>query len=222
MPRKTFVAGEILTALDLNTNLMDQAVMTFADATERTAELPSPLHGMVTYLKDTDSLEVFDNSAFVPVRVEPAPPAILQVVSVVKTDTQSGSLTSGAFTAVATFAPSITPVSATSKLLHFCDLNHDGDAAGKLFRVNGGVSIPVGDAEGVRLRLAVGGFAREANSTLHFIDTPGSTTTLNYDLEIGNPSGSTRAFSINRTVADLNNTRTPRATSTWTIMEVAA
>lgn len=67
MPRKTFVAGEILTALDVNTNLMDQAVMTFADATERTAELPSPLHGMVTYLKDTDSLEVFDDSAFVPV-----------------------------------------------------------------------------------------------------------------------------------------------------------
>jgi hypothetical protein len=56
MPRKTFVAGEILTAADVNTNLMDQAVMVFDDAAARDAAIPSPIEGMVAYLKNTDSL----------------------------------------------------------------------------------------------------------------------------------------------------------------------
>jgi len=59
VPRKVFVAGEILTAADVNTNLMDQAVMTFADAAARTAALGSPSEGMVTYLANTDSLELY-------------------------------------------------------------------------------------------------------------------------------------------------------------------
>ena len=33
MPRKTFVAGTLATASDVNTYLMDQSVMTFATAT---------------------------------------------------------------------------------------------------------------------------------------------------------------------------------------------
>jgi hypothetical protein len=60
VPRKTFVAGEILTAADVNTNLMDQAVMTFADAAARTTALPSPSEGMVTYLADVDRLQVYN------------------------------------------------------------------------------------------------------------------------------------------------------------------
>jgi hypothetical protein len=64
VPRKVFVAGEILTAADVNANLMDQAVMVFDDAAARTAAIPSPIEGMVTYLKDTDALEVFDGSAY--------------------------------------------------------------------------------------------------------------------------------------------------------------
>jgi len=59
VPRKTFVAGEILTAADVNTNLMDQTVMVFDDAAARTTAIPSPVEGMVTYLKDVDRLEKF-------------------------------------------------------------------------------------------------------------------------------------------------------------------
>jgi hypothetical protein len=57
MPRKVFVAGEILTAADVNTNLMDQAVMVFDDSAARGSAIPSPIEGMVTYLKDTDKFE---------------------------------------------------------------------------------------------------------------------------------------------------------------------
>jgi hypothetical protein len=67
MPRKTFVAGEILTAADVNTNLMDQAVMVFADAAARTTAIPSPSEGMVTYLSDVNRVEIYTGAAFVPV-----------------------------------------------------------------------------------------------------------------------------------------------------------
>ena len=67
MPRKVFTAGEILTAADVNTNLMDQAVMVFDDSAARDSAIPTPSEGMVTYLKDTDALEKFDGSNFVTV-----------------------------------------------------------------------------------------------------------------------------------------------------------
>jgi len=65
VPRKVFVAGEILTAADVNTNLMDQAVMVFADAAARTTAIPSPTEGMVTYLSDSNTVEAYNGSAFV-------------------------------------------------------------------------------------------------------------------------------------------------------------
>jgi hypothetical protein len=67
MPRKIFVAGEILTAADLQANAVDQSVMVFDDAAARTTAIPSPIEGMVTYLKDTDAVEVFKGAAFAPV-----------------------------------------------------------------------------------------------------------------------------------------------------------
>jgi hypothetical protein len=67
MPRKVFVAGEILTAADVNTNLMDQAVMVFDDSAARGSAIPSPSEGMVTYLKDTNLVEAYTGAAFVPV-----------------------------------------------------------------------------------------------------------------------------------------------------------
>jgi hypothetical protein len=59
VPRKVFVAGEILTAADVNTNLMDQAVMSFAGTAARGSAIPSPVEGMVSYLSDVDRLQVY-------------------------------------------------------------------------------------------------------------------------------------------------------------------
>jgi hypothetical protein len=38
--------------------------MVFADSTARTAAIASPTEGMVTYLQDTNALEVFNGSVF--------------------------------------------------------------------------------------------------------------------------------------------------------------
>ena len=62
--RKVFTAGEVLEASEVNGYLMDQAVMVFADSAARTAAIPSPTEGMLTYLQDVNALEVFTGSVF--------------------------------------------------------------------------------------------------------------------------------------------------------------
>jgi hypothetical protein len=68
MPRKTFNAGDVLTAADVNEYLMDQSVMTFADSTARGSAIGTAIaqEGMLTYLEDTDAFEYWDGSAFTP------------------------------------------------------------------------------------------------------------------------------------------------------------
>ena len=75
MPRKTFTAGEVLAAADVNNFLMDQAVQTYTDSTAResavsTATAPA---GLVTYLEDEDKFEYWDGAAYEP--LIPAAPA---------------------------------------------------------------------------------------------------------------------------------------------------
>lgn len=63
---KLFAAGDVLSASDVNTYMMQQTVMVFANSTARTTALSSVLaEGMVSYLKDTNVLEVYDGSAWV-------------------------------------------------------------------------------------------------------------------------------------------------------------
>lgn len=61
---RTFVAGEVLTAAQVNTYLMEQAVMTFADSTARDAAITSPTEGMIVFLKDSDNLVTYDGTAW--------------------------------------------------------------------------------------------------------------------------------------------------------------
>jgi hypothetical protein len=62
--RKTFTAGEVLTAADVNGYLMDQSVMVFGGTAARGSAIPSPSEGMVTYRSDDNQLEVYNGSAW--------------------------------------------------------------------------------------------------------------------------------------------------------------
>ena len=75
--RKTFTAGEVLQAADVNDFLMDQSVMVFAGTAARGSAIPSPTEGMVTYLSDSDEVQVYDGSAFVP--VAPTDSGLIQI-----------------------------------------------------------------------------------------------------------------------------------------------
>lgn len=61
---KNFVSGDVLTAADTNGYLM-QGVWVFANAAARTAAVTSPQEGNVSYLRDTDSLEIYSGTAWV-------------------------------------------------------------------------------------------------------------------------------------------------------------
>jgi hypothetical protein len=57
--RKVFVANEILTAADVNDYLMDQSVMVFSGTAARSSAIGTPTAGMVSYLTDTSTLQVY-------------------------------------------------------------------------------------------------------------------------------------------------------------------
>ena len=63
---KLFNTGDVLTAAQVNTYLNEQAVMVFASSAARTSALSAVLaEGMMSYLKDTNSVEVYDGSNWV-------------------------------------------------------------------------------------------------------------------------------------------------------------
>lgn len=66
--RRTFVAGEVLTAGNVQGFLMDQSIMVFADEAARDTAITSPTDGMFVYIQATNSLSFFNGtaSAFVP------------------------------------------------------------------------------------------------------------------------------------------------------------
>ena len=68
---KTFTVGEVLTATDVNTYLMQQTVMVFATAAARTSGIAAPSEGMVTYLTDSNSLWYYDGAAYVEIVTDP-------------------------------------------------------------------------------------------------------------------------------------------------------
>ncbi len=57
--RKVFVANEILAAADVNDYLMDQSVMVFSGTAARSSAIGTPTAGMVSYLTDTSTLQVY-------------------------------------------------------------------------------------------------------------------------------------------------------------------
>lgn len=65
---KLFNTGDVLLASEVNTYLMQQTVMVFADSAARTTALSGVLaEGMLSYLADTNATEVYDGSSWVSV-----------------------------------------------------------------------------------------------------------------------------------------------------------
>ena len=63
---KLFVTGDVLTAAQVNDYLMLQTVMVFANSAARTSALSGVLaEGLVSYLKDTDVVEIYTGAAWV-------------------------------------------------------------------------------------------------------------------------------------------------------------
>jgi hypothetical protein len=63
--KKTFTAGETLTASDVNTYLMEQSVMVFGGTAARSSAIPTPSDGMVTYNQTNNSLEAYNGTEWI-------------------------------------------------------------------------------------------------------------------------------------------------------------
>jgi hypothetical protein len=63
---RTFTAGEVLTASNVQNYLMDQSVLSFADSTARATGIGTANfeEGMLSYLQNTNQLEVYDGAAW--------------------------------------------------------------------------------------------------------------------------------------------------------------
>ena len=100
-----------------------------------------------------------------------------------------------------------------------------GVAGGRLVR--DGSPIAVGDADGVRAQITM--YARNTyasanvvlNASTEFLDSPGTTSSVTYGLQMYNSGAATVTNHVNRGNGDTNITYAPRSISTITLMEVA-
>ena len=78
---RLFVAGEVLTAAQVNTYLQDQVIAVFANTAARTAAYggagePTLAEGMFSYLSDTNAFEYYNGAAWAAVDTSSDPSKI--------------------------------------------------------------------------------------------------------------------------------------------------
>jgi hypothetical protein len=193
------------------------AVMVFADDTARGSAIPSPSEGMVTYLEDSNQVQVYNGTSFGPIGT------ILQVVSTTKTDTFS--LTSTTFTDVTGLSVSITPSSSSSTILVMASVVIGAETNVNAFvrLLRDSTLIAAGDAAGSRARgfgqnRALDGFDARAQS-VNFLDSPSTASSVTYKIQLaGNVSA---PVYVNRNDGDTDSFSNMRGASTITVMEVA-
>ena len=223
---RTFASGEVLTAANTQTYLMDQSITVFADATARDAAITSPTEGQYAYLKDTDGLTFHNGTAwgsFIAGKV-------LQVVSTTKTDTYTASVAASSFTGNVTgLSATITPVSTSSTILVRVTvvgaLSTDVPTmSGRMLR--GSTPIGVGATAGSRALVSgssgqTSGNDNMASLTVETEDSPATTSATTYNFQVFNSLSGTRTVYVNRATADSDASDRMRTVSTITVMELA-
>jgi hypothetical protein len=151
---------------------------------------------------------------------------VLQVVSTSKTNTFS--VSSSTYTDVTDLSVSITPSSASNKILVLCYLNGSSNqAVGSIVTrlVRGSTAISVGDASGSRIQgssdQTVADSNHQSNMNIKFLDSPATTSATTYKIQIRGDSTGNHQVSINRSQADSDNDYNTRTASSITVMEIA-
>jgi len=159
--------------------------------------------------------------------------SVLQVVQTVKTDTFSTSLGPGSEVDITGLSVSITPSSASNKILIFVSvpvsIDDDGNAVrtAKLFLLRDSTNIATGASSGSRTINAftsIGNSANEARvsqqHSFQYLDSPNTTSSVTYKIQ-GSVDGPSAVIYIGRSVSDLDDANHPRTVSVITAMEIA-
>jgi hypothetical protein len=182
---KTFTTGDVLTAGDTNGYLM-QGVWVFDDATARTAAVASPQEGNMSFLKDTNSTEYYSGSAWVAVSAG----ATSKVVQIVSATYATETLTSGTTFIDSGLTATITPTSASNKVLVFVSqqgcYKSQGNANNglylRLLRASTNIADFLVNGNYTETTLRMSGFG---NST-YVLDTPATTSATTYKTQFKN------------------------------------
>jgi hypothetical protein len=153
---------------------------------------------------------------------------VLQVVSTTKTDTFS--TTSGSLVDITGLSASITPTSASSKILilgSLCwSISDTVPYLAAFLLLRNSTQISIADAAGSRTRATVGaqGVYNTDNTVfapINFLDSPATTSATTYKLQVQSESG--RTTYVNRGAeSDGDSAITARFVSAITLMEIAA
>jgi hypothetical protein len=220
MVMKEFVSGERLFAADLNDNFDEtQLAANILSGTFDLERIPNLDEGRIPDLAASKITSGTLASTLLPAG------SIVKVAQSVKTDTFSSS--SSSFVEVTGVSASITPASATNKILVVCQISYaTKNADGPIFKVTrAGTDIYRGDAAGSRTRAVFGG-----NSTtdmerhllpgiIVYLDSPDTTSSTTYRLEMAAPDGTGH---VNRPQDDADQARRVRGASSITLVEVVA
>jgi len=152
---------------------------------------------------------------------------VLQVLSTTKTDTFSLSGSTGNFSDITGLSVSITPSSASNKILIIAHSNISsapGNRAG-LRIVRDSTAICIGDANASRTRSTIGGQATGTSSEVdglafNFLDSPNTTSSTTYKIQLCGENGTT--YYVNEAASTSTTGDQYTSTSTITVMEIAA
>ena len=219
-----FTAGQVLTAqqqTEINTGIPVFATTVTRDAAFGGASEKTLAEGQFAYIEATNTTQYYDGAAWLAV----AGAKLGQVVNTVKTDTFTS--TSTAYVDITGLSLSITPTSASSKILVFAVVNGSGpsgvsDVVVQLMRDS--TAIGNGAAAGSRrvgfafLSLGSGSIF---GSAITFLDSPATTSATTYKIQGALMTGA-GTFAINRSVTDTDNAGYARVSSQITAIEVLA
>lgn len=186
MPYTTVVAGTTITASWGNANVRDQVVTPFANASARTSAVSSPVEGMVSYLNDVNSLEVYNGTVWVPTQPQTA------LVSTSETDVGGT-----AYQDLATGGPSVTIVTGASALVMIgatTTNNGAGNSSLMGFAISGSTTSAAGDSNAASI---VGTAQANVSGIYKVALTNGSNTfTAKYRVSAGTGTWSNRTITV--------------------------
>jgi len=164
----TFTAGSVLTAAQVNTYLMQQAVMVFTNEAARDAAITSPSEGMIAYLTAPTTPQATGTTTMLPTGAKTIYNGSVWVcVSEVGATTgATGTTTSSTYTATLSGSPgtnpSVTLVTGTSALVMLsCDLSNatSGNIVAMSVAVSGAGTVAASSVYACYLVTAVSGAA---------------------------------------------------------------
>jgi len=194
----TFTAGSVLTAAQVNTYLMQQAVMVFTNEAARDAAITSPSEGMIAYLTAPTVPAATGVTTFVPTGIQTVynGSSWVCITPVAAYNQTTGTTTSVSYTPTLTSGGtnvSVTITTGTTALIHlYCQAANDTAtnscittlvvsgattiAAGSLPITNRSYAHAANSINGQTVSYVVGGLTAGANTfTMNYVVSTGTT-----------------------------------------------